>query len=117
MTVHGEPAPAAEGPAGGEPAAARRRNLVTWLVLAGILVVALVLRLWNIDHNLPFVYNADEELHFVPKAVDMFGGSLNPGYFENPPALTYLLYVVFRAALHRRPPARRRSPATPSPRS
>ncbi|UGS35818.1 ArnT family glycosyltransferase [Capillimicrobium parvum] len=94
MTVHGEPAPTAPAPAGGERR--RRGNLVTWLILGGILVVALVLRLWNIDHNLPFVYNADEELHFVPKAVDMFGGSLNPGYFENPPALTYLLYVVFR---------------------
>jgi Dolichyl-phosphate-mannose-protein mannosyltransferase len=67
-----------------------------WLALAGILALALVLRLWNIDHNLPFVYNSDEELHFVPKAVDMFGGSLNPDYFENPPALTYVLYVVFR---------------------
>jgi hypothetical protein len=72
---------------------ARQRG--TWLALAGILAVALGLRLWNIDHNLPFVYNADEELHFVPRAVDMTGGSLNPGYFENPPALTYLLLVVF----------------------
>jgi hypothetical protein len=71
------------------------RHRGTWLALAGILAVALGLRLWNIDHNLPFVYNADEELHFVPKAVDMTGGSLNPGYFENPPALTYLLLVVF----------------------
>lgn len=71
------------------------RHRGTWLALAGILAVALALRLWNLDHNLPFVYNADEELHFVPKAVDMTGGSLNPGYFENPPALTYLLLVVF----------------------
>ena len=30
----------------------------------------------------------------------MFGGSLNPRYFENPPALTYLLYVVFRLRFH-----------------
>ncbi len=72
------------------------RVRASWLALAGILVGALVLRLWNIDHNLPFVYNADEELHFVPKAVDMLGGSLNPGYFENPSALTYLLLVVFK---------------------
>ena len=26
----------------------------------------------------------------------MFRGSLDPGYYENPPALTYLLYVVFQ---------------------
>jgi hypothetical protein len=71
-----------------------RRNI--WLALAGILVLALTIRLWAIGANLPYVYNSDEELHFVPKAVDMFGGSLNPGYFENPPALTYLLYAVYR---------------------
>ena len=70
-----------------------------WLALAGLLALALALRLWNIDHNLPFVYNADEELHFVPKAVDMLGGSLNPGYFENPPALTYLLLVLYKLGL------------------
>lgn len=72
-----------------------RRARGAWPILAGILVLALVLRLWSIDQNLPFVYNSDEELHFVPKAVNMVGGTLNPGYFENPPALTYLLLVVF----------------------
>ena len=30
----------------------------------------------------------------------MFGGSFNPNYFENPPALTYLLYAVFRLRFH-----------------
>ena len=62
-----------------------------WWVLGAILVLALALRLWHLDHGLPYAYNADEELHFVPVAVKMFGGSLNPRYFENPPALTYLL--------------------------
>ena len=66
------------------------------LILFAILAGALVLRLWAIDHGLPFVFNPDEELHFVPHAVDMFGGSFNPGYFENPPALTYLFYAVFK---------------------
>jgi len=65
------------------------------LLLGAILAVALALRLWNLDHGLPFAYNADEAEHFVPKAVDMFRGSLDPGYYENPPTLTYLLYVVF----------------------
>jgi 4-amino-4-deoxy-L-arabinose transferase-like glycosyltransferase len=67
-----------------------------WWVLGAIVVLALVLRFWNLDHGLPYAYNADEELHFVPVAVKMFGGSLNPRYFENPPALTYLLFVVFK---------------------
>jgi 4-amino-4-deoxy-L-arabinose transferase-like glycosyltransferase len=75
------------------------RNRTTWLALAGLLGLGLLLRLWNIDHDLPFVYNADEELHFVPKAVEMLDGSLNPGYFENPPALTYLLFVLYKVGL------------------
>jgi len=66
------------------------------LLLAAILLAALALRVWSINHGLPFVYNPDEELHFVPIAVGMFSGSLNPGYFENPPALTYLLHAIFR---------------------
>ena len=65
------------------------------LLLAAILLVALALRLWHIDHGLPFAFNVDEAEHFVPKAIGMFTGGLDPGYYENPPALTYLLYAVF----------------------
>jgi hypothetical protein len=68
-----------------------------WAAAVGaVVVLGLALRLWSIDHGLPFAYNQDEELHFVPVAVDFFLGSYNPGYFENPPALSYLLHVVFR---------------------
>jgi 4-amino-4-deoxy-L-arabinose transferase-like glycosyltransferase len=70
-----------------------------WL-LAAVLLAALGLRLWSIKYGLPWVYNRDEEFHFVPVAVRMFGGSFNPHYFENPPALTYLLYAVFRLRFH-----------------
>ena len=67
-----------------------------WLLaVAGIVLGALALRLWGIRHGLPYVYNADENAHFVPRAVGMFGHSFNPGYFVNPPAYTYLLHVVF----------------------
>ncbi len=47
--------------------------------------------------GLPYIYNIDEAGHFVPKAVQMFarGHGLNPGYFVNPPALTYVLHIVF----------------------
>jgi hypothetical protein len=65
-------------------------------LLAAIVAVALVLRFWNLDHGLPFAYNADEAEHFVPKAVKLFRGGLDPGYYENPPALTYLLYAIFK---------------------
>ena len=75
------------------PAIARRTALI---LLGAILVAALALRLWNLDHGLPFAYNADEAEHFVPKAIEMFRGGLDPGYYENPPALTYLLYAIFK---------------------
>src|SRR5688572_33444760 len=63
--------------------------------VVALLVVALCLRLWGIDHGLPYVFNADENAHFVPRAIGMFGHSLNPEYFINPPGFTYVLHVVF----------------------
>jgi len=67
-----------------------------WLLAAaGIVAGALALRLWGLGHGLPYVYNADENAHFVPRAIGMFGHSYNPNYFVNPPAYTYLLHVVF----------------------
>ena len=67
-----------------------------WLIAAaGVVAGALALRLWGIGHGLPYVYNADENAHFVPRAIGMFGHSYNPNYFVNPPAYTYLLHVVF----------------------
>jgi hypothetical protein len=60
-------------------------------LLALILLVAFGLRVWSLGHGLPYAYNLDERAHFVPHAVAMTSGDLNPGYFINPPALTYLL--------------------------
>jgi hypothetical protein len=60
-----------------------------------VLAAALLLRLWGIGSGLPYVYNVDEAAHFVPKAVAMSSGSLDPRYFVNPPALTYVLHVLF----------------------
>jgi 4-amino-4-deoxy-L-arabinose transferase-like glycosyltransferase len=75
------------------PTAEPRRAV--WCGLALILSAALGLRLWGIKQGLPYVYNIDEAGHFVPKAVAMFPDGLNPRYFVNPPALTYVLHVVF----------------------
>ncbi|HEX5309150.1 MAG TPA: glycosyltransferase family 39 protein [Solirubrobacteraceae bacterium] len=67
-----------------------------WPLLAALLLAALGLRLWGVGSGLPYVYNIDEAGHFVPKAVQMFapGHNLNPGYFVNPPGLTYVLHVA-----------------------
>ncbi|HEX4188932.1 MAG TPA: glycosyltransferase family 39 protein [Solirubrobacteraceae bacterium] len=66
-----------------------------WPALAGVLIAAISLRLWGVGQGLPYVYNLDESDHFVPHAVAMFRHGLDPHYFSNPPALTYLLHVVF----------------------
>jgi 4-amino-4-deoxy-L-arabinose transferase-like glycosyltransferase len=64
-----------------------------------VLLVGLCLRLWGVRQGLPYVYNTDEADHFVPHAIEMFrAGTLNPHYFANPPAFTYLLHVLFALA-------------------
>ena len=66
-----------------------------WGGLAVVLAGGLGLRLWGIKQGLPYAYNADEADHFVPHAVAMFGRDLNPHYFANPPAYTYVLHYLF----------------------
>ena len=62
-----------------------RRPAGTHLVLAAILVVALGFRLVSLRHGLPFVFNVDEEQHFVSKAARFFsGGDLDPGLLREP---------------------------------
>src|SRR5881275_2735844 len=74
------------------PAAERARwGIAVALLLAG----AFLLRVWGIKQGLPYAYHADENAHFVPKAIGLFGHGFNPHYFVNPPAYTYLLHVVF----------------------
>jgi hypothetical protein len=63
--------------------------------LAGLFVAALILRLVGYKTGLPYVYNADENAHFVPRAIGMFGHGWNPGYFINPPAFTYVLHALY----------------------
>jgi hypothetical protein len=64
-------------------------------VVVALFAGALVLRLWGLKTGLPYVYNADENSHFVPRAIGMFGHDLNPDYFINPPAYTYVLHALF----------------------
>jgi hypothetical protein len=69
-----------------------------WPALAVVLAGGLGLRLWGVAQGLPYAYNADEADHFVPHAVAMFGHDLNPHYFANPPAFTYVLHYLFAVA-------------------
>ena len=66
------------------------------LLLGLILVAGFLLRIWHNDYGLPYVWSIDEGSHFANKAVEMFWQDLDPGYYENPAAYTYLLYGLFR---------------------
>lgn len=76
--------------------APRIRNVLPWLALAVICLAGLWLRLKNNGYGLPYVYNVDEGSHFTSRAVAMFGGNLDPGYFQNPSAFTYLDYFALQ---------------------
>ncbi len=100
-------APTAEH-AAGEPTAEHaayrpRQDASAWLsrpgpwaaLVVGLFAAAFLLRIVGFKTGLPYVYNADENSHFVPRAIGMFGHSLNPDYFINPPAFTYVVHALF----------------------
>jgi hypothetical protein len=76
------------------PITTSRRNIHRPLLVL-LLVSTFLLRLWGIKQGLPYSYNVDEATHFVPRAIAFFGHDLNPRYFLNPPAYSYLLHIVF----------------------
>jgi 4-amino-4-deoxy-L-arabinose transferase-like glycosyltransferase len=77
-------------------ASADRARRWPWTGLGCVLLGGLGLRLWGVQQGLPYPYNSDEADHFVPHAIGMFEqGTLNPHYFANPPAFTYLLHYLF----------------------
>ena len=67
-----------------------------WL-LAGILLLALALRITGIQFGLPHLYHADEPI-VVNHALAYGAGDLNPHFFKIPPLVSYLLFVVYGAA-------------------
>ena len=88
---------------------AAKRGACAWpAALLGLFVAALILRLIGLRTGLPYVYNADENSHFVPRAVGMFGHGFNPDYFVNPPAFTYVLHFLYVLRYGRRPGVDRR---------
>ncbi len=66
-----------------------------WIALGLLLLAAFLLRVVGADHGMPYAFNADENSHFVPRAIGLYGHGWNPDYFVNPPAYTYLLNLVF----------------------
>jgi hypothetical protein len=88
--------PGAEASSGRRQAPGAHSRRWVWAGLALVLGGGLALRLWGTRQGLPYAYNADEYDHFVVHAIEMFEhGTLNPHYFANPPAFTYVLHFVF----------------------
>ena len=46
---------------------------------------------------MPYAYNADENAHFVTRAIGLFGHGWDPQYYVNPPAYTYLAHLLLGA--------------------
>jgi hypothetical protein len=89
-TPPAEPAPAPDAPPRAEGA-----RWPWWVALGLVLAGSLILRVWGSSHGLPYSFNADENGHFVPHAIGLYGHEWNPDYFVNPPAYTYVLHIVF----------------------
>src|SRR3712207_4236136 len=73
-----------------------RAGIAAAAVLLLIVVAGLWLRLRNNGYGLPYVYNYDEAQHFTNKAVTMINGDLDPGYYQNPSAFTYLVFILLK---------------------
>jgi 4-amino-4-deoxy-L-arabinose transferase-like glycosyltransferase len=90
------PPPPAEEARVGEPRAHRSRRIIVAVLLGLIVVVGLVLRLRNNGYGLPYVYNFDEAQHFVSRSVNVFGGEVDPRYYQNPSGYTYLAFLALK---------------------
>ena len=72
-------------------------RLIWGSAIGAVLLLAFGLRIWGVSHGLPYAYNADENAHFVTRAIGMFGHDWDPNYYVNPPAYTYLVRLVLGA--------------------
>ncbi len=72
-------------------------QLVWGAAIGAVLVLAFILRIWGNGHGLPYAYNADENAHFVTRAIGLFGHNWDPNYYVNPPAYTYLVHLTLGA--------------------
>jgi hypothetical protein len=66
------------------------------VALAAVVVIALAVRAWGLDWQLPWQFHPDEG-HYTWKALDLMSQeTLNPKYFRNPSLLTYVLLAEYR---------------------
>jgi 4-amino-4-deoxy-L-arabinose transferase-like glycosyltransferase len=94
--VDGAPAPVAEPATQQDGLSPRARRIVVWGLLGLIVVAGLYLRLRNNGYGLPYVYNFDEAQHFVSRSINVFGGEVDPRYYQNPSGYTYLVFLALK---------------------
>ena len=84
--------PASSSPRGGEGGRRERSNaFAPRAALTIVLVLALGIRLWGLDWQLPWQFHPDEG-HYTWKAMELIErDNPNPRYFRNPSLFTYLL--------------------------
>ncbi len=70
--------------------------MATRVLLAGILVVAVALRLQGLDWGLPYLWHPDEKLHIV--GLMLHNQTLDPHHFINPSFHLYQVWMAVRLA-------------------
>ena len=66
------------------------------LIIGGLLILALILRLWGTGFGLPYEYHIDEN-QYVRQAATMGTRGLNPADWFNPPFFKYILLTEYGA--------------------
>src|SRR3954465_10562331 len=88
------PASAAEARTEEHP---RARRWTVWVLLGLIVVAGPYLRLPKNGYGPPSVYSFDEAQHFVSRSINVFGGEVDPRYYQNPSGYTYLVFLALKA--------------------
>jgi 4-amino-4-deoxy-L-arabinose transferase-like glycosyltransferase len=88
------PPPTEAGDTGPRPN--RSRRIIAAVLLGLIVLAGLFIRLRHNGYGLPYVYNFDEAQHFVSRSVNVFGGELDPRYYQNPSGYTYLVFLALK---------------------
>jgi hypothetical protein len=75
----------------------KSRDYREGVLLAFILVLAVVVRLWNIDFGLPNEHVRPDERHLIGFTLTIGGNKLNPGFFNYPSLYLYSLFMAYGA--------------------
>ncbi len=75
-------------------------NKIILIVLIAILAITIGLRLWGIDHGLPYIYDPDEPLTVVIAGGMLANRDFNPHWFGHPGTTNIYLLVLIDLAIY-----------------